>query len=48
MSEEARTSLEAAIARLNMDAAQTEDTVYRDECFHMIRQIKSLVEAYKT
>jgi len=47
MNEETKKALEAAIAALNMDAAQTEDTLYRDECFHMIRQIKSLVGAYK-
>lgn len=47
MTETTMQRLQEAVAALNMDAATTDDHVYRDECFHMIRQIKSLIEAYR-
>lgn len=47
MTDKVLEKLQEAIAALNMDAAQTDDPIYRDECFHMIKQIKSLVDAYR-
>ena len=46
MSMELKQALIMVVKMLMRDASETNDKVYADECRHMAKQIKSLIEAY--